>query len=151
MKAASIALAALIALGAGSAANAQEILADCGASSGYSYFPTGPEPGWTEDGVTGGSLRFTVDRAGAPNIVFVDATGVQSDAAALGARMSFSHRNPARGEFGIVLVYPDLGLAETYNVVRLTDGRRRLLWTANRPRPPQVDIIKVGAYTADCR
>lgn len=142
---------AIALLAYGVSAEAQEVLAECGASSGHAYFLTPQDEGWVDDRISGGTLRFTVDGAGNPNIIFIDATGQAIDAAADGGRLLFSRLEGSRGEFGIVLIYASTGVVETYNVYQLPDGRRRVLWTANKPRIGAIELTKVGAYMADCR
>lgn len=142
------ALAAIL-LFASHGAQAQTVLAECGESSGHSYFLT-PEEGWVDDRITGGSMRFTVDGAGNPNIIFVDASGHAIDAAADGGRLLFSRLDRERGEFGVVLIYVPSGVVETYNVHQLPGGGRRVLWTSNKPRIGSIGLTKVGAYVADC-
>jgi hypothetical protein len=148
MKALYQALAA-ISLFAGHGAQAQDVLAECGASSGHAYFLT-PQDGWIDDRISGGTLRFTVDGAGNPNIIFVDAAGQAIDAAADGGRLLFSRLDSDRGEFGVVVIYASTGVVETYNVYQLPGGGRRLLWTSNKPRIGSIGLTKVGAYVAEC-
>jgi len=141
---------ALAGLLASSPAEAQEVIAECGASTGRALYLTPREIDWAEDRISSGRYKFTVDGAGNPNIIFTDATGTAVDAAADGGRLIFSRLAPDRNEFGVVLIYPSTGVVETYNVLTTSDGRRRLLWSSNKPRIGAVELSKVGAYTADC-
>lgn len=132
-------------------AQAQQVLAECGASEGHAYYLTPRDQGWVDDPTTGGRVRFTMDGAGNPNIIFVDAGGRPIDAAADGGRLIFSRLDQAQREFGVVLIYPSTGVVETYNVYNVGNGRRRLLWTSNKPRIGSIGLTKVGAYTAECQ
>jgi hypothetical protein len=138
-------------LTSGTGAQAQDVLAECGASTGRAYYLTPQDQGWVDDGITGGSLRFTADGSGNPNIIFTDATGLTIDAAADGAQLLFSRLDSDRAEFGVVAIYASTGVVETYNVYQLPGGHRRLLWTSNKPRTGPIGITKVAAYSAVCR
>lgn len=89
-----------------------QVVATCGASTGYSYFLPGPtvppeEVGWAEDGISNGGIQLIRD-GDSFDIVYTDAIGgrsVQADGATV---IGY----PASSGFLVLAVYPDL--VETY-------------------------------------
>jgi hypothetical protein len=147
----SIISAAALMFSTPAAAQDRSIIAECGASSGHAFFAAPSTQGWADDRISGGRLRFTLDDAGNPNIIFIDARGGTVDAAADGGTLILTRIDAEEGEFGMLLVYRATGVVETYNVLNMPGGGKRVLWTSNKPRIGQVGLSKVGAYTADCR
>lgn len=122
------------------------ILAECGSSNGSAYYNS--EGKWSEDGISQGGFVFTFDDSG-PNVLFRDAGGKFVDAKSDGGTITPTHATPERGEFGMVVSYPTTGVVETFNIVRMDDGKRQLLWTINRPGKQK--FSKVAAYVATCQ
>lgn len=122
------------------------VLAQCGASSGQAYYDG--ENVWGVDQISKGSLSFVADDKGNPNVYFRDASGGVTDSAADGAKLMFSFIHPNLGEFGIVAVYEQTGVVETYHVITVAGGKRRLFWTSNKSKA--APLAKVSAFVADC-
>jgi hypothetical protein len=92
-----------------------EVLATCGASDGYAYFPPGPlvpkdESGWTPDGISKGS--FQLIRSGDDyDIIFTDTTGGTLSAKADGGLITTTASE--HGNLLVIVLYPSKTL-ETY-------------------------------------
>ena len=122
------------------------ILARCGTSSGQAFYEDAGT--WTPDKIGKGGFEFVVDDKGSPNVHFVDTTGGLVDAAADGAKVTFSFIHHELGEFGIVVIYEATGVVETYNVIKTSTKSKVLYWTANRSMASQ--FSKVSAMVAQC-
>jgi hypothetical protein len=124
------------------------VLAQCGASAGHAYYEDS-KPGWQPDRISTGRFIFTVDGAGNPNVLFKDVRGKIVDSAADRGLITFTRQGSR--EFSIVVIYPEDGTSETYNIVNKVQGAgRRLLWTSSKVGGGPGMITKVGAYAADC-
>jgi len=126
------------------------VLATCGPSAGQAfYLNVNGSSGWEPDRISKGQLVFISDDKGNLNLLFKDATGGTTDAAADGAEITLTRIDAATLEFGIIVAYANTGVTEVYNVVSMGKGGRVLLWTTNKVHSGGV-ITKVGAYTSRC-
>ena len=133
-----------------SSTSSAAILATCGASDGFAYYlDAGGHSGWEPDKISSGRLVFTSDDKGNVNLLFKDASGGTTDAAADGAKITLSRIDPKAGEFSIVVAYSETGVTEAYNVVSPVEGGRVLLWTSSKVHMRGV-VTKVAAYTSRC-
>ena len=107
-------------------------LATCGTSTGKNFVTLDGKGEWHDDGIVGGRLTFTVGNDGGPDVAYSTANDGSISSIADGGRVQFSREIDGNGEFGVVVVYPKSGTAETYRVTRLPDGRREVLWTQNK-------------------
>jgi hypothetical protein len=121
------------------------VLATCGPSTGQAYY-FDSKPGWYPDKISIGEFIFTMDDKNHPNLIFRDARGKMIDAASDGAQLTFTR--VAAPEFSILLLYPQTGVTESYNLI-VSGKKRKLLWTSSKVHAGGI-ITKVGAYTADC-
>jgi hypothetical protein len=130
---------------------ATDVIADCGASSGKTYFLAPGAPAWYDEAGQG-RLVFTLNARGKPDLLSRDGNGASRSAAAEGAAIVLTRVDAEAREFGLTLVYPKTGLVETYNVVKLGNGARTLLSTVNMARiGANRAVVKGGVYTAICR
>lgn len=90
------------------------------------------------------------DDKGNANLLFKDASGGITDAAADGAEVVLTRIDADAWEFSMLVLYPKTGVTESYNVVGTGDGARQLLWTSSKARTWGGIITKVGAYTSKC-
>lgn len=136
---------------ASQAQDATDVLAMCGASTGQGYFIFPSFSDWHEDGIKDGRITFkSGGPSGKPNVVHKDALGV-TDARAEGAVVVIVPSGSDKRGFAASVIYPSSGVMETYSVLTLADGKRRLLWTSNKAHVgPNGQLSKVAAYTADC-
>jgi len=123
-------------------------VASCGASAGMAYWAGVAHPQWSPDTIRGGSYTFSADDQGKIHIYFKDATGQTVDAEEDGALVQVLSVRSELGAFSVLVSYADAGVAETYSVVRLPDGKRKLLWTQSRMGWGQP--AKIASFVADC-
>jgi hypothetical protein len=133
-------------------AAAPTILAKCGESTGQGYLNSPAISGWHDDGVTGGWITFvSEDENHKANVLSHDATGATIDARAEGAVVVIVPKASDAGGFAASVIYPKTGVMETYSVLTLPDGQRRVLWTSNKAHVgPGGQLSKVAAFTAEC-
>lgn len=125
-------------------------IADCGASTGYGFYPKAglaasqPDGGkWTPDGISGGRLSLT-ENEGEFDLLVSDS---------LGGRIFSSKQEGSKvivvgsGDKSLSVVVASPLLMETYTFLRNEDGQAEVMWTSNKWGTP---IPKVGAYRADC-
>lgn len=124
---------------------AARVLAVCGASIGKARYLA--EPNWVDDRISTGSFSIIADGKGNPNLLFKDATGATTDAAADGATIVFTFTTKDMSKFGIVVVYETTGIVETYNFIGASEGGT-LMWTTNKAG--LVGVAKVAAFTSRC-
>jgi hypothetical protein len=127
-------------------------LAVCGASSGTAYYSIDGAAGkWTQDGQRGGQLTFVLGKDGEPNVLYRFSDDGTIDTREDGGIVYLVRRDVRTGEFGMVVIYPKSGTAETYNVLRLADGKRQVMWTQNKAHfGPGRRLSSAKVFTAGC-
>lgn len=119
-----------------------QVLATCGASSGYSYYLPGPittaeQAGWTEDGISAGGVQLMMD-GDSFDIIYTDAIGGRSARADGGTVVGYE----AAAGFLVLVAYPDV--IETY---QFNTEAKQLVWTQNKAHSI---TRKLAAFVADC-
>lgn len=140
-------------LTAAAAAQAPSVtLATCGASSGTGYYVIDGGTGqWNKDGIPKGGLTFTVGDDDKPNVIYRTDYDGTIDTRADGGLVFMNRNDAAKGEFGMVVIYPKSGTSETYSVLRLANGKRQLVWTQNKAHVgPDGRLSSAKVLTADC-
>ena len=127
-----------------------EIVADCGPSTGRSFFLTPQRDGWVDDGITGGRILFDLRGPTDMNIIFRDSTGVLVDVERDGGATFIVSHSEGFADFTAVSVYPATGVTETFAVTNLGHGSRQLLWTSNKSRVGASGVTKVSAFVSEC-
>jgi hypothetical protein len=122
-------------------------VAVCGASAGYSYFPSvgllaAERNQWTEDGIKSGRITLSLSQSGDFDLLFTDATGSVISATQDGARVL--RVGQTDGSITVIAVYPML--VEVYTFIQTSTGPQAI-WSTNKHSTP---IVKVAAYSAPC-
>lgn len=122
-------------------------VAVCGASAGYSYFPSvgllaTEKNEWSEDGISSGQMTLSLSQSGNFDLLFTDATGSVISATQDGG--SVLRVGQTDGSITVIAVYPML--IEVYTFIQTSTGPQAI-WSTNKHSTP---IVKVGAYSAPC-
>ena len=134
-----------------SASAPTKTLAVCGASAGTGYYVIDGAGRWTSDAQQGGRLTFLIGGDGKPNLIYLSEHDGAIDTLEDGGLVYLIRRDVPTGEFGMVIIYPEAGTAETYNILRLASGKRQVVWTQNKAHVgPGKRLSSAKVFTADC-
>jgi hypothetical protein len=120
-----------------------QVMFNCGASEGYSYYLSGalasPEnEGWVEDGIGQGGIQLLRDGTDY-DIIYTDALGGRSAKADGGRVIGFE----ADSGTMVLVVYPNV--VETY---QFNPTSRKVVWTQNKAHPIS---RKIAAFVSQCQ
>ena len=123
-----------------------EMLFNCGASEGKTYFLPGKhfpddKAGWVDNGIDG-SFSFLTLEDGSFDLIFTDATGRSMSTRGDGGKVSLVYAADTMAQFFVH--YPGTGVAETYTIF----GELGLVaWTQVKAATP---IQAMSAFIAPC-
>lgn len=137
-----VALVASAAFVAVSSPTLAQVVASCGASSGYSYNLPGPitpaeQAGWTADTISKGGVQLMKDGESF-DIIYTDALGGRSAKADGGTVVGYA----AAAGFLVIVAYPSV--IETY---QFNFDSNQMLWTQNKAHPLS---RKLAAFVSNC-
>jgi hypothetical protein len=131
------------------AAQGARTLANCGASSGWSYFPfkgmvPEKEAGWQRDGIGGGKTTLVRLADGEYDLLFVDVTGkVRSSRNDGGAVIKLREGN----NHATFLVIYEVQTAEIYTFFKDNKGRNQYIIMSSKDS--QI-LLKSSVFVGDC-
>src|SRR3954465_14824854 len=112
------------ALAVGEVSGAQ-VVAGCGASTGYGYYLEPKRDGWVSDGISSGSLTIVRDSAAAYDVIIKDAQTPFSAKGDGGRVFKVDGQDDQR--FTLLIVYPH-PVTEMYQFTLDEGGRGTVIW-----------------------
>ena len=129
-----------------SGANAQQVVAQCGASKGQTVFLNSSKLVWENDGITNGSLTFIKLKNGKFDIITKD------------AMKSFSYTDDGASIVTLeegdnkktLVVMHSNTVIEVFQLTLEKNGSGVLIWTATKNGAPNSLVTKGSLFTAIC-
>jgi hypothetical protein len=125
-----IATTFIVAISIPSIGSAQEVLATCGASSGYIYIE---DDGWNEDQISTGTITAMRMADGNYDLV-IKSVGGSFSAKGDGAVVALVWGDPGEGSFGLIAIYPQQ-VVEIYGFGVDSYGIGEVIWSGVRDSP----------------
>ncbi len=132
-------------------ANAK-VIAHCGVSNGYAFYPKygiaakNKDAGeWTKDRISNGQFSISLSDNGKFDVLFKDVSGGIFSTVADGGQIILLGKTT--DSLSLFVGYPNKS-AETYTVYRTIEGKTEMMWTQNKFG---VILPKVAAFIASCR
>ena len=124
-----------------------EIIAECGSSDGYTYFPSiGLNPNqdgiFTADKISDGSIALELREDGTFDVLFRSRPENKRSSIVEGAKVFRIGRGG--NELTVAVIYPMLSEVYTFMQTRLGP---EVMWTTNKHSTP---VLKAGAYLSRC-
>jgi len=142
----SIAFSFLFMLTLNNAAQAQQVVAQCGASKGQMVYLDRNKLKWEEDGITNGSITFLRLPNGKFDIITKDAMSAFSYAGD-GAKIVGLEEGSDKKTF---IAIHSSTVVEVFQLTLFQNGGGTLIWTATKNKSSNALITKGSLFTASC-
>lgn len=128
-------------------ANAQQVIAICGASKGKAFYLEPTKEGWVDDGISNGTITFLRNPSGDYDIL-VKSAGPAFSARGDGAQVVKVH-GADESIITLIVIYP-LHVTEVYQLTLNANGRGTLIWSNLKNRSAPMGITRGAVFVAEC-